>query len=355
MHERYFQQNKGESEMNNSVIGLDIAKNVFQCVLFKNDRQIGKNKTYKRQAFIDLLTTHQPANVVMEACSGAQHWARLAKAHGHEVILLPPRMVVAYRHGQKTDANDALAIYEASKRPKLKASPHKTLDQQALATLESVRAHYQSRKNRLGNALRGHLAEFGIVLAKGYASLRRHMPLILEDAENGLPMAARAALNIYWQDWQQAHQQVKTLEKEILQMLRSMPSARELMKVEGIGPVSATGLICTLGDARVFQRGKEAAAFIGTAPKQHSSGGKEVIIGISKTTGHKKLRANLIQGARSVLIKLRAQDKPPGEKARWFLQLAERQGDNRAVVAFANKNVRTAWALLAYNRTYLPA
>ena len=338
---------------NRTVIAADIAKNVFQCVLFKNDRQIGKNKTYKRKDFARLLTTQPPAKVVMETCTGAQHWARLAKAHGHEVVLLPPRMVTAYRHGQKTDANDALAIYEASKRPNLKASPHKTLEQQALATLESVRAHYQSRKNRLSNALRGHLAEFGIVLAKGYAALRRQIPLILEDAENGLPMEARFALHCYWQDWQQAHQQVQSLEKEILTMLRSLPAARELMKVEGIGPVSATGLICALGDARVFRRGKEAAAFIGTAPKQHSSGGKEVIIGISKTTGHKKLRADLIQGARSVLLRLRAQKKPLSDKARWFLQLAERQGDNRAVVAFANKNVRTAWALLAHNRAYV--
>ena len=340
---------------NRTVIAADIAKNVFQCVMFRNDRQIGKNKTYKRKDFARLLTTQPPAKVVMENCTGAQHWARLAKAHGHEVILLAPHMVTAYRHGQKTDANDALAIYEASKRPKLKASPHKTVEQQALSALEKVRDHYQRRKTCLSNALRGHLAEFGIIIAKGYTALRRQMPLILEDAENGLPMEARLALNYYWQDWLQAHHSVRELDKEERRLLQAIPVAKEILKMEGIGPVSATGLICALGDARVFKRGKEAAAFIGTSPKQHSSGGKEVIIGISKSTGHKKLRANLIQGARSVLLRLRARGEARNEKERWLLQLAERQGDNRAVVAFANKNVRTAWALLAYNRNYQPA
>jgi len=338
-----------------TVISADIAKNVFQCVQFKNDRQIGKNKTYKRAHFAKLITTSQPAKLVMEACSGAQHWARLAKAHGHEVVLIPPRVVTPYRQGQKTDANDALAIYEASQRQHLKASPHKTVEQQALGVLESVRAHYQSRKNKLGNAIRGHLAEFGLIMPKGYKSLRNQLPLILEDAENGLPMSVRMAINVYWQDWQSAHQKVMTLEKEKLIALKQIKSAKEILKIEGIGPVCASGLICTLGDASVFKRGKEAAAFIGTSPKQHSSGGKEVIVGISKTTGHKKLRSALIQGARSVILKLNAKKEPSSEKERWLAQLIERQGENRAAVALANKNVRTAWALLAHNQAYIAA
>lgn len=338
-----------------TVIAADIAKNIFECVKFKQNRQIGKVKRYKRDQFAQLLTSREQFMLVMETCSGAQHWARLASQYGHKVILIPPKVVSPYRQGQKTDANDAMAIYEASRRHQLKASVQKTVEQQGLSALESVRAHYQDRKKSLGNAMRGHLAEFGIVMPKGYKSLRSQVPLILEDAENGLPMSARQAIHAYWEDWQRANQQVLQLEKEKLKILNSIDGAKELLKIEGIGPVCTSGLICVLGDGSAFKRGKEAAAFIGTSPKQHSSGGKEIIIGISKTTGHKKLRAALIQGARSVILKLAAKDEPSSEKERWLAQLIERQGENRAAVALANKNVRTAWALLAHNRQYIAA
>jgi transposase len=192
-------------------------------------------------------------------------------------------------------------------------------------------------------------------MPKGYKSLRAQLPLILEDAENGLPMSARLAISEYWQDWQQANQKVLKLEKEKLKVLNKIPVAKEILKIEGVGPVCASGLICALGDGAAFKRGKDAAAFIGTSPKQHSSGGKVVIVGISKTSGYKTLRAALIQGARSVILKLKAKSEPSSEKERWLLQLIERVGENRAAVALANKNVRTAWALSAHNRQYIPA
>ena len=338
-----------------TVIAADIAKNIFECVKFKNDCQVGKVKRYKRNQFSQLLVSREKFTLVMETCSGAQHWARLARQYGHEAILIPPKVVSPYRQGQKTDANDAMAIYEASRRHQLKASVQKTVEQQGLSALESVRSHYQDRKKSLGNAMRGHLAEFGIVMPKGYKSLRSQMPLILEDAENGLPMSARLAINEYWEDWQRANQKVLRLEKEKLKELNKIDAAKELLKVEGLGPVTTSGLICVLGDGSAFKRAKEAAAFIGTSPKQHSSGGKEVIVGISKTTGHKKLRAALIQGARSVILRLTSKGEPSSEKERWLAQLIERQGENRAAVALANKNVRTAWALLVHNRQYIAA
>jgi len=340
---------------NRTVIAADIAKNVFQCVQFKNSQQIGKNKAYKRNDFIRLITQSKPSVFVMETCSGAQHWARLAKKHHHEVVLIAPRIVAGYRQGQKTDANDALAIYEASRAHHLKASPQKTLEQQNLAALEGVRSHYSREKTKLSNAIRGHLAEFGIVMPKGYSSLRKQLPLILEDAENGLPDETRFAINLYWQDWQQAHLKVQQLEKQKLKVLCGISNGKALLKIEGIGPVCAAQIICALGDASVFKRGKDAAAFIGTAPKQHSSGGKEISIGISKKTGHKQLRSALIQGAWSIIIKLKAKAHPSSDKERWLLQLIERVGENRAAVALANKNARTAWALLAHQREYIAA
>lgn len=340
---------------NRTVIAADIAKNVFQCVQFKNNRQLGKNKAYKRNDFIKLITNSPPSIFVMETCSGAQHWARLAKKHHHEVILIAPRIVAGYRQGQKTDANDALAIYAASQAPHVKASPQKTLTQQNLAALEGIRSHYTREKTKLSNAIRGHLAEFGIVIAKGYAHLRAQLPQILEDAENDLPDETRFAIHLYWQDWQQAHIKIQQLAKQKLKVLGEISNGKELLKIEGIGPVCAAQIICVLGDATVFKRGKDAAAFIGTSPKQHSSGGKEIQIGISKKTGHKQLRSALIQGAWSVIIKLKAKANPASDKERWLLQLIERVGENRAAVALANKNVRTAWAILAHQREYVSA
>lgn len=339
-----------------TVICADIAKNVFQVIQFKNHKAISENKSYKRKDFIRLIENMSSgAILVMETCSGANHWARLAKRHGHDAVLISPRTVAGFRQGQKTDANDAIAIYEAYRSHALKPSPQKTLEQQSLATLESIRQHYQTEKTRLSNALRGLLAEFGLVFPSSYSALRKHLPLILEDAGNDLSMEARYALNLYWQDWRHAHEKVNALAQQKRIALSRIKQAGELLKIEGIGPVCAAQLVCALGDGLAFKNAKQAAAFIGTSPKQYSSGGKEVMIGISKTTGHKQLRSALIQGAWSIIIKLKTKANPSSEKERWLLQLIERVGENRAAVALANKNVRTAWAILAYEREYIAA
>lgn len=338
-----------------TVICADIAKNVFQVIQFKDHKAISQNKAYKRKDFIKLIKTSKPSVLVMETCSGANHWARLAKHSNHEVVLISARTVAGFRQGQKTDANDAVAIYEAYRSHTLKPSPQKTLEQQHLATLESIRQHYQTEKTRLGNALRGLLAEFGLVFATSHSALRKNLPLILEDAENDLSDEVRYAIDLYWQDWQRAHEKVKALELQKRRALAKIKHASELLKIEGVGPVCAAQLVCALGDGLAFKCAKQAAAFIGTSPKQHSSGGKTVMVGISKATGHKRLRAGLIQGAWSIIIRLKARGKPVSDKERWLLQLMERVGENRAAVALANKNVRTAWAVLAYEREYIAA
>lgn len=339
---------------NRTVVAADIAKDVFQVVTFKNHKQTSANKSYKRHQFERFVSTMDPAILVMENCSGAQHWARMAQRNGHKVVLLGPLFVSRFRQGQKTDANDALAIYDAFHSRQMKPSPLKTLEQQGLQAIEKVRAHYQHRRVALSNAMRGHLAEFGVVFPRGYSALKKHIPAILEDAENGIPMSARIALDCYWQDWKQATDKVDQLTKEQRQLLNTMNGAKELQRLEGIGPIGAAGLICTLGDGQQIKSAKEAAAFIGTAPKQYSSGGKEVIIGICKRSGHKALRAILIQGARSVILKLKRNGSPCSEREAWLAKLIERQGENKAAVALANKNVRAAWAILAQNRTFKP-
>jgi transposase len=338
--------------INRTVITADIAKSVFQVVSFKNSQQVSPNKSYKRQQFEKLILNTPPSIWVMENCTGAQHWARLAQSKGHEVILLGPLFVSRFRQGQKTDANDAIAIYDAFNARQMKPCPLKSVEQQGLQALEKVRARYQSQRTAISNAMRGHLADFGIVFPKGYGSLKKQIPSILEDAENGLPTSARIALDCYWQDWQLSTERVKQLDHEIRRQLKTFSAAKELQKMEGIGPVGATGLICALGDGKQIKSAKEAGAFIGTSPKQYSSGGKEVVIGISKKSGHKALRSVLIQGARAVLLKMKRKGYPTSAREAWLASLVERIGENKAAVALANKNVRTAWAILAHGRTF---
>jgi len=333
-----------------TVIAADIAKTNFQCIQFRNHQAVSKSKNYKRPAFENLITADKPMTLVMESCSGAHHWARLAEQHGHEVILIPPKTVTGFRQGHKTDTNDAYAIYDASRSVNLKLSVRKSLETQALQVLGSVRDGYQNRKKQLSNALRGHLAEFGIVMPKGYASLKRRLPGLLEDPDNGLPDAVRFALNEYWLDWQRTNVLEAKIADRIKAELKGIAAAKEVMKLEGIGPVNAVGLLCALGDGRGFNKGKEAAAYIGLTPKQHSTGGKEVYIGIGKQCGHKRLRSSLIQGARAMIIAVKTRG-PVSETEHWLLALVERCGENRAAVALANKNVRRAWALISHQRS----
>jgi len=334
-----------------TVIAADIAKNSFQCVQFTNDQQSSKNRAYTRRQFENLITRPKPMKLVMETCGGAQHWARIAKQHGHEVVLISPRFVKGFRQGQKTDANDAVAIFEASRSSNLKASVQSSAERQALGTIQTVRDGFMRRKTKTSNAIRGHLMEFGFTFGKGFSNLKRFVPDILEDAENDLPMLVRIAVGELWDEWLRATEKEAKLNRQIQQALSKIKVAKEVMKLEGIGPVCTAQLLVALGDGRAFKRAKDASAFTGTSPKQHSTGGKIVIIGIGKHTGLNPLRPNLIQGARSVIQKVKTRG-PKSELERWLADLIERRGDNRAAVALANKNVRRAWAIIRHDRRF---
>jgi len=328
-----------------TVIAADIAKHSFQCARFSNGRALRGNHNYSRRKFESLLHADKPFTLIMESCSGAQHWARLAKANGHEAILVPPKAVASVRQGQKTDANDALAIFDVANSVNFKPAIQKDLDTQSLQSLTTIRRHYQDEKTRLNNALRGHLSEYGLVFAKGQASLKRALPDILEDADNGLPHCLRDPLHRLWQDWLQADQHVTELTQKLTDRLNTLPVARDLMALAGVGPINAAGLLCALGDGQAFKNGKQAGAFIGTAPKQYSTGGKVTQTGIDRRSGHTVLRANLVQGAWSVLLKIKARG-PVSDTERWLRALSERRGERKAVIAMANKTVRQAWAII---------
>lgn len=335
----------------NNVIAIDLAKSVFEVVVTNKDHKVLSSKTLKRANLEKYLAKQPPSLVAMEACSGAHHWTRVAKRYGHRVVLISAQFVAAFRQGQKTDANDALAIAIAARQPKLKAVAEKTIDQQDLQSCRRVFEHLSEQKTGVSNMIRGLLAEFGIVFAKSFKALKITMPRILENAENGLPHRFREQLSLAWQHWLHLEQQLKHCGKQLALQVKQHEACRQLLALEGVGPMNALGLYTALGDGSGYQNGRNAAACIGVTPKQHSSGGKVVMLGIGKKTGMKRLRSSLIQGAQAVINVL--EKRPPRtEKERWIKDLVERRGRGRAAVALANKTVRTAWSMLKYNEAY---
>lgn len=337
-----------------NVIAIDLAKNSFQVCLMTSHNKIEFNKTMTRKQLETYLLKQKPAIVTMEACGGSHHWGRKATASGHEVRVLSPRQVKPYRQGHKTDSKDALAIAIACMQPELKLSGLMSLEQQSLQSDKRVQEHLSDQLTATGNLLRSLVAEFGLVIAKGTAALKRRLPEILEDAENGLPLSMRASLYEAWVLWQQQAQALKELEGLLNRRMRETPACQALAQLESVGCKNAIGLYVALGDGRQYKNGREAAACIGLTPKQASTGGKVKLGSIGKYKGNQRLRSSLIVGAWAV-VKVLDKRPPRNDKEKWLKALIERRGPGRAAVALANKTVRTAWAMLYYNMPYQPA
>ena len=333
------------------IIAIDLAKNVFQVSVLSRHGQELSNKAMRRKALAVWLAKQAVSVVAMEACSGAHHWGRKAQSLGHQVLIIPPKQVMPYRQGQKTDGNDALAIGIASRQPKLKTVAVKSLEQQSVQCDKRVQEHLSDQLTATGNMVRALVAEFGVVMPKGMAALRRELPLILEDAENGLPLAMRESLYLAWQQWLFLADALQRAEQLLKVRIDQLEPCQRLTALEGVGPKNAIGLYIRIGNGHHFKNGREAAACVAVTPKQSSSGGKTRMKGIGKYKGDQRLRSSLIIGARSVVNALQ---KRPARNAReqWLKALIERRGPGRAAVALANKNVRTAWAMLHNNSTY---
>lgn len=334
-----------------NVIGIDLAKTVFQvCAINKEDKVIS-NRPVKPKKMAEILTKLAPSIVAFEACGRANYWARKARESGHQILVIPPKQVAAYRQGQKTDDNDALAIALAARQPKLRTAGIKTIEQQCLQSDKRVQEHVSDQLTATGNALRALIAEFGIDIPKGKSALREQVSLILEDAENGLPLSVRESLHITWMLWQTQQAHLQELEKLLVRRTQDNEYCQRLQKLESVGVKNALLLYVNLGHDQHFKNGRQAAACFGLTPKQHSSGGKVKLGSIGKYRGNQRLRSSLIQGAQSVVSKL-AKREPKTGKEHWLKALIERRGKGRAAVALANKTVRTAWAMLSHDQPY---
>ena len=331
-----------------NTIGIDLAKNVIQVSVLSPSNKELTNKELPRTKFAEFLAKQPESLVAFEACSTAHHWARLARRHGHKVKILPAKVVSTFRQGHKTDKNDALAVAETANRPNVKEAPLKELEQQGIQSIQRSRELLVQNKTCLSNHIRGLLMEFGVFIPKGFSSLFKNVPDILEDGDN-VPDMFRATLNLMYQRLLGLRDDGELLDVQVKQLVKNNQACNNLTEMEGVGPISAILLYSTLGTGEAFKNGREFSAYIGLTPKQHSSGGKASLMGISKYVANKRLRSVLIQGARAYVHRMKSVTT---KKDEWLVNLIERAGYGKAAVALANKNVRTAWALLTQGTEY---
>lgn len=332
-----------------TTVGIDLAKNVFQIHGVDSKGKAILRKRLRRDQVAAFFGNLPACLVGMEACSGAHHWARRLEAFGHTVKLMAPQFVKPYVKSNKTDMADAEAICEAVSRPTMRFVSIKNVEQQSVLALHRVRQGFVKARTAQANQIRGLLAEFGLVVPQGILYIPSRVPDLLEDAENGLPHAIRALISQLLEHFKVLHRRVTEIEAQIKTWHRSSESSRRLEKVPGVGPLTASALAATLGNARNFDNGRQLAAWLGLVPRQHSSGGKPTLLGMSKR-GDAYLRTLLIHGARAVIY--RSRQRADGES--WLFKLVERRNANIAAVALANKTARIVWALLAHEQEFRP-
>jgi len=332
-------------------VGIDLAKRSFHLygADARGERVLSKKLTRARlPGFIAQLP---PCTIAMEACGSAHHWARTFRAYGHEVRLIAPQFVKPFVKSNKNDAADAEAICEAVQRPSMRFVAVKRIDQQDIQAIHRMRSLVVGQRTALVNQTRGLLLEFGIEVAQGRAALQRRLPEIVEDAENGLSERFRGELHQLYEELQHLNERVAHYDTQIEQIAQDNLQAQALMQLPGVGAKGATALLAAVGeDPGLLKNGRGLAAWLGLVPRQHSTGGKDRLLGISKR-GDVYLRQLLIHGARSVLRFAERKDDP---LSRWATALKARRHPNVAAVALANKLARIAYAILTSGEAYDP-
>jgi transposase len=313
----------------------------------------GKNvlrKQLRRSQMALFFANLPPCLIGMEACASAHHWGRKLQSHGHTVRLMASQFVKPYVKTNKNDAADAEAICEAVGRANMRFVPIKSVEQQAILSVHRVRQGFVKARTAQANQIRGLLGEFGLVIPQGIYNVAKRVPELLEDASAELPAAFRQLIERLTGHLKELDVQVKDFEQQIIAWHRSSELSRKLEAIPGIGPLAASALVASIADPRSFESGRQVSAWLGLVPRQHSSGGKPTLLGMSKR-GDAYLRTLLIHGARSAILAAKLKvDNTNG----WLTNLLNRRHPNIAAVALANKNVRTVWAILAHGREFKP-
>ena len=334
-----------------TTVGLDIAKSVFHLVAVNRTGRFVKKKQLRRKQVLAYTTRLECCTIVMEACGGANYWARELMAQGHQVKLIAPQYVRPYLKGNKNDYNDAEAIAEAAQRPNMRFVPVKGLEQQDIQNFHRQRERLKGERTALVNQIRGLLAEYGIVIKKGVPAVRAALPQILEDADNGLTPLSRELFAELLEELRALDERFTRCEQRIQVVNQDNAVCRRLDEILGIGAITASATYAAAGDGKDFANGRHFAAWLGLVPRQHSTGGKPVLLGITKR-GNAYLRTLFIHGARAVLRCIGHKDD---RFSRWAQAVLARRGHNRACVAIANKMARIAWVVMAKGERYRPA
>jgi transposase len=328
-----------------TTIGLDLAKSVFQVHAIDEAGSVMMRKRLRRSQVLAFFAKVPPCLVGLEACATAHHWARELIALGH-ARLMPPNYVKAYVKRNKHDVADAEAIYEAVRRPSMRFVPVKTAEQQSALMMHRARDLLIRQRTMLVNALRGHLAEFGLIEAQGLHKVARLIAIVMDETDGRVPDIARQVLKVIVNQIEDIQTRITGLEMQVLAWHKSNPVSQRLATIPGIGPIIATAIAATVADPNIFRSGREFAAWLGLVPRQNSTGGKARLGGISKR-GDSYLRRLLVNSAHTVLLCSKQAKTDP-----WLTSLLSRKPRLVVAVALANKTARMAWAVMSRQDIY---
>jgi transposase len=341
--------------MDSTTIAVDVAKAVFEVAVSVHPGQVRERHRFSRERFRRYLGEQPPATILMEACGSAHYWGRQAQVHGHHVVLLPPHTVRPYVLRNKTDRSDAKGLLEAVRNDEVRPVPVKSDTQQAVAALHRLRSTGLATRTARINTVRGLLREFGVVIPVGARHLVPCVGAVLEDADSGVPSLLRPALAEAIQEIRQIDARLRAIEHQLDAVAEQMPLVSGLRSIPGIGLLTATALVATVGDMNRFPSARHFASYLGLTPREHSTGHHRRLGAISKR-GDRYLRMLLIHGARAVLCHAKTKTAPAPDRLRaWALQLERTRGHNKAAVALANKLARIAWAVWKTGRAYTTA
>lgn len=332
---------------NITLLAIDIAKNVFELHGLDKQGKCVLKKRLARAKLVEFINQLPVCQIVMEACGGANHWCRTFERLGHEVKLISPQYVKPFVKGNKTDRNDSEAIAEAASRPSMRFAMSKSIEQQDIQSILRIREQLIAERIALSNQTRGLLAEYGIILSQSVSAFRKGIPLILEDVNNELTDLMRKHLHRLYARFCALEAELVEYDREVKHLCSTSEMAEKISQIEGIGPIT-TAAILSLGDLKHFKNGRHFAAFLGLVPREHSSGNKQVLLGMSKR-GDCYLRKLLMHGARSTLVRVKKKTDP---KSTWSKELMARRGMNRASGALANKTARHIWAVITKDECY---
>jgi transposase len=333
-----------------AILGIDLAKNVFQLHGIDHAGQIVLTRRLMRDKLVPVIAQLNACTIAIEACTGAFYWARVFQQCGHTVRVISPQYVKPFVKGNKNDGHDAEALCEAVQRPTMRFVPLKTLEQQDIQALHRARQRLVNHRTALIAQMRGLLLDRGIAFAKNASRARRMIPQVLEDDTALTPLLRETIADLY-EFLQQLDARIGNFDRRIARVFHDSEVCQRIAQVEGVGPKTATALVAAVGNARDFTTGRHLAAWLGLVPKHVASGDRRVMMGISKH-GDQHLRTLLIHGARAVV---RTAQRKSDARSTWIRALQQRRGTNRTIVAVANKNARILWSLLAKGECYRAA